>query len=122
MVSTPPADRQILDLRNSKSATAWIMSPVKEDKINTDGTIQDLKVTILFVSMCGQDTIIKLMSLMSPGNLIETPYKGIRLAIQNYISPKETVVTAEWAKILSVKQGVGESHDNFVACLSDEAR
>ena len=65
MVSRPPADRQILDLCNSESATAWIMSPVKEDKINTDGTIQDLKVTILFLSMCGQDTVIKLMSLMS---------------------------------------------------------
>ena len=37
--------------------------------------------------MCGQDAIVKLMSLMSPRNLIDTPYKDIRLAIQNYFSP-----------------------------------
>ena len=45
--------------------------------------------------MCGQDAIIKLRSLMSPRNLIDTPYKDIRLAIQNYISSKERVETAE---------------------------
>ena len=97
MVSRPATDRQILDLQNAESATAWIMSFVakcraekKEDKVNTDGTVQDLKVTNLFLSMCGQDAIIKLRSLMSPRILIDTPYKDIRLAIQNYISPKES--------------------------------
>ena len=54
---------------------------------------------------------------MSPRNLIDTPYKDISLAIQNYISPKERVVTAERAKFLSVIQGVGESDDNFLARL-----
>ena len=90
MVSRPATDRQILDLQNAESATAWIMSFVAksraektEDKVNTDGTVQDLKVTNLFLSMCGQDANIKLRSLMSPRNLIDTPYKDIRLAIQN---------------------------------------
>ena len=129
MVSRPDTDRQILDLQNAESATAWIMSFVakcraekKEDNVNNDGTVQDLQVTNLFLSMCGQDAIIKLRSLMSPRNLIDTPYKDIRLAIQNYISPKERVVTAERAKFLSVIQGVGESDDDFLARLREEAR
>ena len=128
MVSRPATDRQILDLQNAESATAWIMSFVakcraekKEDKVNTDGTVQDLQVTNLFLSMCRQDAIIKLRSLMSPRNLIDTPYKDIRLAIQNYIS-KERVVTAERAKFLSVIQGVGESDDDFLARLREETR
>ena len=54
--------------------------------------------------------------------MIDTPYKDMSLAIQNYISPKERVVTAERAKFLSVIQGVGESNDDFLARLRDEAR
>ena len=92
----------------------------KEDKVNNDGTVQDLQVTNLFLSMCGQDAIIKLRSLMSPRNLTDTPYKDIRLAIQNYISPKERVVTAEKAKFLSVIPGVGESDDDFLARLREK--
>ena len=129
VVSRPATDRHSLDLQNAESATAWIMSFVakccaekKEDKVNNDGTVQDLQVTNLFLSMCGQDAIIKLRSLMSPRNLIDTPYKDIRLAIQNYISPKKRVVTAKRAKFLSVIQGVGESDDNFLARLREEAR
>ena len=113
MESRPAADRQFLDLQNAESAIAWIMSFVakcraqkKEDKVNTDGTVQDLQVTNLFLSLCGQDAIIKFRSLMNPRNLIDTPYKDIRLAIRNYISPKERVVTAKTAKLLSVIQGV----------------
>ena len=109
MVSRTATDRQISDLQNAESATSWIMSFVakcraekKEDKVNKDGTVQDLQVTNLFFSMCGQEAIIKLRSLMSPRNLIDTPYKVIKLAIQNYISPKERVVTAEKAKFLPV--------------------
>ena len=109
MVSRPATDRQILDIQNAESATAWIMSFVakcraekKEDKVNNNGTVQDLQVTNLFLIMCGQDAIIKLRSLISRRNLIDTPYKDIRLANQNYISPKERVVTAKSAKILSV--------------------
>ena len=52
MVSRPATERQILDLQNAESATAWIMSFIaksraekKEDKINTDGTVQDVQVT-----------------------------------------------------------------------------
>ena len=127
-VSRPATDRQILDLQNSESATAWIMSFVaecsaekKEDKVNTDGAVQNLQVTNLVLSTCGQDAIIKLGSLMSPRNLIDSLYKDIRLAIQNYISPKERVVTAERAKFLSVIQGVGESDDDFLARLREEA-
>ena len=101
MMSRPSTDRPISDLQNAESASAWIMSFVakcraekKEDKVNTDGTVQDLQVTNFFLSMCGQDAIIKLRSLMSPRNLIGTPYKDIRLAIQIYISPKEREVKA----------------------------
>ena len=97
MVSRPATDRQILDLQNAESATAWIMyfeakcrAEKKEDKVNTDGTVQDLQVTNLFLSMCGQDAIIELRSLMSLRNLIDTPYRDIRLTIQIYISHKES--------------------------------
>ena len=54
--------------------------------------------------------------------MLKTPLKEIRQAIQNYISPKERVETAERAKILSVVQGVGESDDNFLARLREEPR
>ena len=121
MLSRPATDRQILDLQNAESAIAWIMSFVaicnaekKEDKVNTDGTVQDPQLTNLVLSMCGQDAIIKLRCLMSPRNLIDTSYKDIRLAIQSHISPIESVVTAEKAKFLSVIQGAGESDDNFL--------
>ena len=77
---------------------------------------------IFFLSMCGYDAIIKLRSLMNPRNLIETPHKDIRLAIQKYISPKERVVTAEKAIFLSVIQCVGESDDDFLARSREEAR
>ena len=80
MVSRPTTDRQLLDLQNAESVTAWILSFVakcraekKKDKIKTDDTVQDLKVTNLFLSKCGQDAIIKLRSLISPRNLIDTP-------------------------------------------------
>ena len=98
------------------------MSRREEDKVNTDGTFQDLQVTNLFLCICGQDKIIKLRSLMSPRNLIDTPYKNIRLAIQNNISPKERVITAERAKFLSVIQGVGKSDDDFLSNLREKAR
>ena len=94
----------------------------KEDKVNNDGTVQDLQVTSLFISMCGQDAIVELRSLMSPRNLIDTPYKDTRLAIRNYFSPKERVVTAERAKFLSVIQGVRESDDHFLSRHRKEAR
>ena len=129
MVSRPPNDRQTLDLQNAESCTGWILSFVancraekKEDKINIDGTIVDLQVTNLFLSICGQDALLKLRSLMSPKKLLDTPFKEIRLAIRNYISPKERVVTAERAKFLSVVQGVGESDDDFLTHLREEAR
>ena len=67
MLSRPTTDRQTLNLQNAESATAWILSFVakcraekKEDKINTDGNVQELQVTNLFLSMCGQDAIINL--------------------------------------------------------------
>ena len=129
MVSRPPNDRQTLDLQNAESCTAWIMSFVakcraekKEDKVNNHGTIVDLQVTNLFLSKCGQNALPKLRSLMSPKKLLDNPLKEIRLAMQNYISPKERVVTAERAKFLSVVQGVGESDDDFLARLREEAR
>ena len=75
MVSRPPNDRQTLDLQNAESCTAWIMSFVakcraekKKDKVNNDGTVVDLQVTNLFLSICGQDALLKLRSLMSPKN------------------------------------------------------
>ena len=59
---------------------------------------------------------------MSPKKFLDTPFKEIRQAIQNHISPKERVETAERAKFLPVVQCVGESDDNFIARLRDEAR
>ena len=59
---------------------------------------------------------------MSPKELLDTSFKEIRQAIQNYITPKERVETAERAKFLSVVQGVGESDDDFLARLKEEAR
>ena len=94
----------------------------KEDKINTDSTVQDLEETNLFLSMCGQDEIIRLGNLMSPRKLMKTQYIDIRPAIQNFVSPKERVVTAKRDKFLSVIQGLGESNDNFLARLREEAR
>ena len=97
MVSRPPNDQQNLDLQNAESSTAWIMSFVakcpaekKEDKVNTDGTIVDLQVTNLFLSICGRDALLKLRSLTSPKKLSETPFREIRQPIQNYISPEES--------------------------------
>ena len=122
MVSKSPNDRQTLDLQNAESCTAWVMSFVakcraekKEDKVNNDGMIVDLQVTNLFLSICGQDALLKLRSLMSPKKLLDTLFLEIRLAIQNSISPKERVVTAERAKFLSVVQSIGESDDDFLA-------
>ena len=129
MVSRPPNDRQTLDLQNAETCTAWIMSFVakcraekKEDKVNNDGTIVDLQVTNLFLSICSQGALLTLWSLMSPKKLLDTPFKEIRQAIQNYISPKERIETAERAKFLSVVQGLGESNNNFLAGLREEAR
>ena len=124
-MSRPTTDEQTLDLQN---ATAWILSFVakcraekKEDKINTNDIVQDLQVTNLFLSMCRQDAIIKLSSLISPRNLIDIQYKDIRLAIRNYIHLKR-VVTAEGAEFLSVIKSVGESDNDFLAGLREEAR
>ena len=128
MVSRPTTDRPILDLKFAESATAGILFFVakcraekKEKTINTDSTVQDLQLTNLFFSMSGQDAIFKLSCLISPRKLIDTPYKDIRLAIQNYISPKERVVTTERAIFLSVIQGVAESDDDFLARLRENA-
>ena len=67
MMSRPTTDTQILDLQKAESAIAWILSFVakcqaekKEDKINNDVTVQDLQVTDLFFSLCGQDAIIEI--------------------------------------------------------------
>ena len=95
MVSRPPNDRQTLDLQNAESCRAWIMSFVakcraekKEDKVKTDGTTVDLQIANLLLSICGQDALLKLRSLMSLKKLLDTPFKQIRQAIQNYISLK----------------------------------
>ena len=64
-------------------------------KFNTDGTIQEPQVTNFFLSMRGQDAIIKFRSLISHRSLIDTPYIDIRLAIQYCISPNKGVVTTK---------------------------
>ena len=116
MVTRPATDRQILDLQKAESATAWIVfcgeMSHRDERTRTN----------LFLSICWQDAISKLRSLMAPRSLIDTSYKDIRLAIQIYIAPKERVVTAERAKFLSVIQGVGESDYDFLAGLREEAR
>ena len=113
MVSKPISDRKTLDLQKAESCTAWIMSFVakfcaekKEDKGNTDGTIGDLQVTNLFLSKCGQDALLKLRSLMSPNYLLDTPFKEIRKAIQNYISPKERVETQKGLYFCPLSKGL----------------
>ena len=77
MVYRPSDDQQTLDLQNAESCTAWIMSFVakcraekKEHKVNTDGTIVDLQVTNHFLSICNQDALLKLRSLMSPKKIV----------------------------------------------------
>ena len=97
MVSRRPNNRQTLDLQNAESCTVWIMSFVakcraekKEDKVNTNGTIVNLEVTNLFLSICSQDALLKLRRLMSHKKLLDTPFKEIRQAIQNHISPTES--------------------------------
>ena len=122
MVTRPTTGRQILVIQNAESATAWFKSFLakyraekKEDIINTNGTVQDLQVANFFLSMRWQDAINKLRNLISPRSFIQTSYKDIRIAIQNFISPKERVVTAERTKFLSVIQGVGESDGDFLA-------
>ena len=70
MVSRPTTDRQIFNLQNAQSANAWILSFVakwraenKEDKINTDGTVQDLQVTYgSFLVCAGQMQLLSLGS------------------------------------------------------------
>ena len=68
----------------------------------------DLQVSNLFFSMSVQDAILKITGLIICRNLINNPYKEIRLAIKNYISPKDRVVTAEMSNFPSVTQVVGE--------------
>ena len=62
----------------------------KEDKVDTDGTIEELQKTSPFLSMRERDAFIK---IRSPRNLIDNPYKDIRLPFKNYFSPKERIVT-----------------------------
>ena len=45
----------------------------------------------------------------------------MRLAIQNYISSKERVVTAGKVKFMSIIQSVGKSDDDFLARLREGA-
>ena len=104
------------------SFVAKFLAEKKEDKVNTDGTIADLQVKNFFLNICGQDSLLKLRSLMSPKKLLDTPFKEITQTIQNYNSSKKIVDTAERAKFLSCVQGVLESDDNFVARLREEAR
>ena len=43
------------------------------------------------------------------------------MATQNYVSPKERVITAKNAEFLSTMQNVGESDDNISARLREKA-
>ena len=124
MLSRPPADRQFLVLQNAESATAWIvfsgeMSRSQERGQDEQRCYYSGSTGNQFLSMYGQDAIFNFRSLMSPRNSIDTPYTYVRLAIQNYISPKDSV---NGRKVLSVIQGVGDSNDGFLARLSEEAR
>ena len=97
-MSRPATDRQFLHLHNAESATAWIMSfaaechaEKKEDKVNTDGTVQDLQVTYLFPSMCGQDAIILPTLLWLPTLLEEARYCDFE-KLKRAASPEEELV------------------------------
>ena len=92
MVSRPPPESQLLELQNAESTKVWIKFFVakscaekKEDKINTHDTILDLQVIDRFLSMFGHDKIPNFRILMSPRNLIDTPYKNMRLANKKII-------------------------------------
>ena len=128
MVSRP-TEQQILNLQIAEYCTAWIVSFMaacraekKEININAYDTISDPQITNLFLSMCGKDALLKFRYLMSPKKQLDTLFNEIRLVIQKYTSPKERVITAERAKFLSVVQSLGESHHDFLARLSEEAR
>ena len=114
-MSRPEVDRSYLDLQNAESTNAGIVSFVpklraetRKNKINTNGTTLDKPVTNLFLSMCRQDANIKLGNLMSPRISIDTLYKDLGCAMQNYISPKERIVTAEKVKFMILIQGAEE--------------
>ena len=70
----------------------------------------------LFLSMRRQDAIIKLKSLMSPRHSVQTSDRRFKIIFL------KRVVTAERAEFLSVIQGVGESNDELLARLREEAR
>ena len=113
MVSSPPTDRQILDLQNAEACTACIVSFVakcctwkEQDKVNTDGTFLDLPVTNHCLKMFGQDAFLKNRIPMSTEKLLDIPFKEIRLVIENFFSPEDRVITSERAKFLSVIQRV----------------
>ena len=65
---------------------------------------------------------LNLEAFWASKKLLDTPFKEIRQAIQNYIYPKERVETAKKINFLSVVQGLGESDDDFLAHLREEAR
>ena len=98
-VSRPPSNRNNLDKQKVESCTAWMVSfgakycsDKKEDKTNTDGTIVDLQITNLFLSMWELNALPKLRSLLSPEKLLDTPLKHFRTAIHKFTSPKKKVV------------------------------
>ena len=114
MLFRPPTNRKILNVLIAESCNAWILSfeancraEKKEDKLNSDCTVSDPLVTNLFPNMCVQNALLKLRSLMTPKTQLDTPFKETRFVIQNCISNKERVITAERAKFLYVVQSVG---------------
>ena len=59
---------------------------------------------------------------MSPKKLLDTPFAEIRLVVQIYISIKESVITAERSKFLSLVLSVEKLTMIFLARLREDAR
>ena len=91
MVSKPTIDQQLEDVQNAESCTAWIVAKCraekKDDKINT-GTVSDLQVTNIFLSMCRRDALLKNKSITSPKGHLDTPFEEIRVVIETIFLPK----------------------------------
>ena len=59
---------------------------------------------------------------MRPTRQLDAQFKEIRIENRNYISSKETVVTAENAKSLFVIQSLRESDDHFLVRFSEQVQ
>ena len=108
IVSRPPTARQILDLQKAESCIAWVVSLVakfrpetKEGKPNADGTLVDLQLRNLFLSVCGQE-LLKIRSLVQRDQTNNSKL---------YFSQRKS---HNGGNCLRVVRGTGETVDHFL--------